>query len=333
MNQISNGQPGGMDPMRLTLATAVATAYDLQKLRIQMGNRLCANFRARLGMQPSDPQDEQDEDVKKLLDLIKHDYDLIAQGVAQVTKTDGSLDVPRSTNFKPQGCITTLGEFILVKQYLALLAQEEDHFAKTLPNLLKGIPIYDYYLAHVKGIGPAMAAILIRYLDINRARYPSSFWKYAGLDVVGVEKDGERLQQGRGRYKDHLVPKQYTTPQGEVVDTVGISFNPFFKTKLMGVMSGSFLKAKSPYAELYYNYKNRMDNHPKYKERSKGHRHQMALRYMVKQFLVDLHANWSMLEGRSPSQTYQEAKLGHVHGGSETRPLLTHLVFPQKKAA
>lgn len=327
---ISNDQ---FDQRREDLSVAVATAYDLQKLRIMTGNRLCASFRNKLGMMPSDAEEEQEEQVKKALQRIRADYDLMTQGVISITKPDGSLVVPRITSFKPEGCITTYGELMLIQQYLALEAQEEDHFKKTLPSLLGDFPIYTYYLEHVRGIGPAMAAIIIRYLDIHKARYPSSFWAYAGLDVVAVERNGERLQQGRGRFKDHLVPKQYTNPQKEVIDTMGISFNPFLKTKLMGVLAGSFLKCRSPYAELYYNYKNRLDNHPQHQSKSKGHRHQMALRYMVKQFLVDLHANWCELEGLPPSQTYEEVKLGHVHGGGETRPRLTHLVFPQKKAA
>jgi len=319
------------DQERQNLITAVATAYDLQKLRIMTGNRLCANFRHKLGLQASESEDELEEQTKKVLDRVRADFDLMTEGVVHITKPDGSLDVPRSNRFKPVGCITSLGEYMLVQQYLSLEAQEHDHFYKSLPSLLLNFRIFTHYLAHVKGIGPAMAAIIIRYLDIHKAPYPSNFWAYAGLDVVNTEKNGEMTGRGRGRYKEHLVPRQYTDRSGEVTETMGITFNPFFKTKLMGVMGGSFLKCKSPYAQVYYDYKNRLENHPKHMNKTKSHKHAMALRYMVKIFLVDLHANWCELEGLPPSRTYQEIKLGHVHGGDEARPLLTHLMWPEDK--
>lgn len=332
MNDENIPQAPSVDPRLLDLSVAVATAYDLQKLRIMTGNRLCASFRHKLGMTPSDAEEDQEDVIKKVLQRVRADYDLMTEGVVAVTKTDGSLAVPRSNQFKPVGCITTRGEFMLFQQYLALDAQENDHFKKTLPGLLEGFPIYDFYLNHVKGIGPAIAAIIVRYFDIHKARYPSSFWKYAGLDVVRVqdEKTKDVTWEGRSRRKAHLVPRQYENSQGETVDTVGISFQPFVKTKLMGVLAGSFLKCKSPYAQLYYDYRNRLENHPKYdKPEQKARRHQMAQRYMVKQFLVDLHANWAELEGLPPTLTYQEAKLGHVHGGEGTRQRLTNLVFPE----
>ena len=43
-----------------------------------------------------------------------------------------------------------------------------------------------------------MAGVLISEFDIHRARYPSSMWKYAGLDVA---RDG----RGRSRKAEHLV--------------------------------------------------------------------------------------------------------------------------------
>jgi hypothetical protein len=53
-----------------------------------------------------------------------------------------------------------------------------------------------------------------------------------------------------------------------------------------------------------------MDAH---KEKSKGHRHNMAVRYMIKIFLIDLYNEWRSLEGLPVAPTYNEAKLGKVH--------------------
>ncbi len=170
-----------------------------------------------------------------------------------------------------------------------------------------------------------MAGVIISEIDISKAKYPSSLWAYAGLDVGS---DG----QGRSRRKEHLVDRTYINKAGNEATRVGITFNPFLKTKLMGVLASSFLRVKdSPYADIYRAYKHRLENHPKYgiandaarvaevKEKDdhkyapKGHRHNMALRYMVKRFLVDLYNNWRRLEGLPVAPEYSEGKLGMKH--------------------
>ncbi|GAG18334.1 unnamed protein product, partial [marine sediment metagenome] len=158
--------------------------------------------------------------------------------------------------------------------------------------------------------------------DIHKARYPSSLWKYAGLDVAS---DGRR----RSRRKEHLVTVQYTDKNGEPAERQSITFNPFLKTKLMGVLGPSFLRAgqdDNPYAAVYYDRKHRLESHAKYGTLNDGkkdedgriiasklRRHNQALGVMLKQFLVDLYAKWRELEGLPVSVPYHEAKLGHVH--------------------
>ena len=168
-----------------------------------------------------------------------------------------------------------------MSEYIELEVMEASHF-KRLKSILKGYPLWTEFLEGVKGIGPAMGGVILSEIDISQAQYPSSLWKYAGLDVA---KDG----RGRSRKKEHLVEKGYTDADGKPCTTVGITFNPFLKTKLMGVLGGSFLKAKSPYTEVYYGYRTRLENHPEHQEKTKGHRHNMAMRYMIKRLLADLH--------------------------------------------
>jgi len=100
---------------------------------------------------------------------------------------------------------------------------------------------------------------------------------------------------------------------------MGISFNPFLKTKLVGVLGSSFLRAgvkDNPYRAIYDNYKNRLENSPAHTEKSKGHRHNMAIRYMVKMFIIDLYKVWRTVEGLEVYPPYHEAKLGLKHGGA-----------------
>ncbi len=155
--------------------------------------------------------------------------------------------------------ISSYTELCLIAQYVELEEDEEKHFHR-LRSALKGFPIYTRFLEPTKGIGPAMAGVIISEIDIHKANYPSSLWAFAGLDVAG---DG----QGRSRKKQHLVTTKYINRDGEEAERVGITFSPFIKTKLIGVLGSSFLRAgDKKYSQIYRGYKNRLECHPAHQE-------------------------------------------------------------------
>ena len=281
------------------LKTIVRGAYDIQKNRIQTGNRLVGNFKAKLGQAPSEKEDTIDKEGQQVLLNLRRSHKLLTEGVASF---------PRQATFKGDEVISDYTELCLVDNYLELEAQEKSHFRR-LGNILKGYPIYNEFLLGVTGVGPAMAGVMLSEIDITKAEYPSSLHKYAGLDVAS---DG----QGRSRKKEHLEDSEYVDAEGEVKVKKGITFNPFLKTKLVGVLGSSFIKQspdKCVYRKIYDDYKNRLEHMDAHKEKSKGHRHNMAIRYMVKMFLVDLYNVWRRIEGLPVAPTYSEAKLGKVH--------------------
>jgi len=262
-----------------------------------MGNRLVGNFKVKLGQAPSEPESTLDKKGETLLKQLRGDYKKI---------TDGIQALPTFKKFKSHGVIDTYTELCLVSSYDNLEKEEKAQF-KYLDNALKEHEIFTQYLTKVKGIGPAMAGVILSEIDFTKAKYPSSLWKYAGLDVAsnGV---------GRSRKKEHLVDIDYIDKDGKPATKKGITFNPFLKTKLTGVLAGSFLKAgDNPYKEAYYNYKDRLENHVIHKTKSKGHRHNMANRYIVKLFLIDLHREWRTIAGLPVSVPYSEGKLGMKH--------------------
>jgi hypothetical protein len=282
------------------LKTIVRGAYDIQKNRIQTGNRLVGNFKAKLGQAPSEKEDTIDKEGQQVLLNLRRAHKLLTEGVASF---------PRQATFKGDEVISDYTELCLVDNYLELEAQEKNHF-KRLGHILKDYPIYTEFLDGVRGIGPAMAGVIISEVDITKAEYPSSLHKYAGLDVAS---DG----QGRSRRKEHLEDSEYKDKEGKVQTKKGITFNPFLKTKLTGVLGASFLKQspdKCKYRQVYDDYKHRLEHMDAHKEKSKGHRHNMAIRYMIKMFLIDLYNEWRPLEGLPVAPTYTEAKLGKVHG-------------------
>lgn len=279
------------------IRTMVRGAYDIQKLRIQMGNRIVMNFKAKLGQTPSESEEEVDAQGKMILKNMRAQFKKI---------TDGIKTFPRQATFQGDEVISTFTELCLVSQYVDLEVAEDTHFNR-LKSVLKEYPVYTEFLADVKGIGPALAGVIVSEIDITKCKYASSVWMYAGLDVAS---NGA----GRSRKKEHLVEREYIDRDGNPATRVGITFNPFLKTKLIGVLGSSFLRAgENPYRKVYDDYKHRIENMPAHIEKTKGHRHNMAIRYMVKRFLADLYVHWRTLEGLPVEKEYSEAKLGLKH--------------------
>lgn len=310
------------------IRTAVRGTYDVQKLRIQMGNRIVGNFKAKLGQEPGKAEETLDEESKALLAKIRGANKLVATGAVvelekakkkeeKVAEFIHALIDKHYAAMSPDGMvskkkfvgnpvISDYTEYALITEYKELEAFEAKHF-RILGKLLEDYPIWNEYLSKVRGIGPAMAGVIISEINIAEAKYPSSIWMYAGLDVA---PDGK----GRSRRKEHLIQRKYIDKAGKEEERASITFNPFLKTKLLGVLGTSFLRSgNEKYVGIYKDYKNRLENHVVHKEKTKAHRHNMAIRYMIKRFLVDLYREWRTLEGLPVAPEYSEGKLGYKH--------------------
>src|SRR3990172_4974034 len=322
----------------------------MQKLRIMMGNRIVGNFKAKLGQAPGESEKKLDADSQALLVKIRKANKLVTTGAVVELQPEHAEDedalpdetlspdappslkkekklakmivellerqydamtksgekFPTKTKFKGNPVISDYTELCLMAQYRDLETEEARHFSR-LGNILQDFPIFTTFLDDIRGIGPAIAGVIISEIDITKARHPSSLWKYAGLDVAG---DGK----GRSRKAEHLVKARYVNRDGEEAERNSITFNPFLKTKLIGVLAPSFLRANNEkYRAVYDDYKNRLQHRPDWSEEKKGHINNAALRYTIKMFLIDLYAAWRTLEGLPVSKPYHEAKLGIKH--------------------
>lgn len=281
------------------LRQLIRGTYDIQKLRIQMGNRIVGNFRAKIGLEPG-AEEASDAEASAILKDLRRRFKLI---------TDGVKTFPRRATFKGDGVIDTYTELCLIAEYTTLEAAEKEHFRR-VGAVLDDYPLWTGYLSSVAGVGPAMGGVIISEIDITRARYPSSLWKYAGLDVA---PDG----RGRSKRAEHLIEVDYTDKDGKPARRKSITHNPFLKTKLVGVLGSSFLRTgNATYRPIYDNYKHRLEHRPDWAERSKGHRHNAAIRYMIKMFLIDLHREWRAMEGLPVTAPYHETKLRLVHSAA-----------------
>lgn len=391
------------NPDIAVIRTMVRSAYDMQHLRIQMGNRVTASFKAKLGMrQDGMSEKELEKQEKGLLDQLRASYARITDGVIEEHGEDikaGKL--PTERKFVGDALISHYSELLLIDNYMGTLANEQHHF-KDMEKILKKIPIYKEFLADIRGIGPAMAGVIISEIDIYKAEYPSSLHMLAGLDVVHIGKyvndkgeekvmTGWEIDQwyanpdnidkqilaegkypvefeavGRSRKEYCLVRRSYVNKDGKEAERNSITFNPFLKTKLIGVLGTSFLRSginsvdgkkmggaarlelakkegfdmndfpgfdeeqavqvylkarghdvvveRGNYAQIYQNYKNRLNNDPRHDSKTDGHKHNMAIRYMVKIFLNDLYAKWREVEDLTVAVPYAQGVLGKVHG-------------------
>lgn len=174
----------------------VSSIYDLQKLRISMGNRLVQSFYQRLGVKPSESPENVDKEEKKMIDKIRKDYRRISDGVKLNDNTvKAEIKKCLSSNNKEDKLevIRDITDFKLAEAYEYMLKSEEES-TKALDDIVKKHPMWNAFFKDVKGCGTLMSAVCIAYFDPYKANHVSSFFKYAGLDVVqDIDSEGRAL--------------------------------------------------------------------------------------------------------------------------------------------
>ena len=271
-------------PREDIIRSIVRGTYDLQQLRIQMGNRITGNFKIKLGYKNEGMTEEQlDRQSKQVLNLLRLDYNRITDGIVEEGDELILNKLPREKSFKPGELIDSYAELVLVDAYMKILRDETENF-NNLGRVLKGIPIYDEFLSEVSGLGQQLAGVIISEIDIHKTTYVSSLWKFAGLDVVriGSYKDelgtehtlsawdintyiaesnldpnaplywkGKYLvtfqMVGRSRKASCLEQRDYVDREGKDAKRLSITFNPFLKTKMVGVLGSSFLRGSKTF--------------------------------------------------------------------------------------
>lgn len=243
------------------LRELVRGAGDIQRLRIQSGNRICANYYRKLGLKSGQKLEDflkeikiqQDTEVpladygevpesselikaKNLLLEMRREYKLLSGGILLNQKQIKNMEFPAG------GVIADSVDFVLVEVFAALLSQEERLF-KHIETVLHDFPIYTEFLAKVRGIGPSLAGILISEIDPNKARYPSSLHKLAGLDVV-ITARPELVAEIEGRM---------ASMRGSIVENLSND------AKAIRV-HGEALKEINLYADLYRTFADNVGN-------------------------------------------------------------------------
>ena len=172
----------------------------------------------------------------------------------------------------------------IIERWVERFQGLEDEADDDIADLVDDMPIVDEMIK-VKGIGKLLAAKLISMIDIKEADTVSALWRYCGYAVI----DGERERPTKGEK---------------------LHYNARLKTTCY-LVGTSFLRSASPYRSIYEDARVYYDaNRPDW---TKLHKHNAAMRKMIKVYLSHLWVVWRELEGLPVTALYVEEKLGHTH--------------------
>jgi len=188
----------------------------------------------------------------------------------------------------------------------------EDFVDGRIAELIESHPAYPWF-SRVKGIGNENIAKVVGLIDITRDNTPSSLWKFAGFSV----ENGAAPKRRKG---DRL---SYNSQLRSLFWRLGSSLlrakGKYYSYPEKGV---GYLQFKDKYYQRYQNQGVRIVAATSLPRRegkryepegviSEGHIHNMALRKMIKLFIVHLWVVWREAEGLPVRPPYVQEKLGH----------------------
>lgn len=174
---------------------------------------------------------------------------------------------------------------------------------KTVEEMVKEMAKENLLMASALGVasvGIITVGYCTAYIDLEKSRYASSLWSYAGLHRASHERYPEKGTSGGG--------------------------NKTLRTALY-TMADSQMKGRGAYRNVYDNVKHRLSHSNRivesrntqghlvkvaWKDTKPSHRHGAALRAIMKHFLADYYVVGRTLLGLPAEAMYVEAKLeGH----------------------
>lgn len=292
---------------RLALKKKVRYFYDLQRLRLQVGGRLTKR-----------PEGS-------TIDLHTYDVALLEKRMEELRGVER----------------TALGD---VEAHLKTIPFYRDVLSdksrfKGVGPTMAGVILSEFDIHRQENVSQMWSFAGLAPVAARRCKQCSTLVERAGKDLdtsvdlsevgsgafkhvkpfVARAKPGEETpKEDRScPYAKELIGIDQTFESGKAMrPTKGekLPYNAFLKTKLVGVLGPVLLQVGSPWRKCYDDYKHRKGSGGW--GRSDAHRHQAAIRYMVKMLLLAIWKEWRAFEGLSVREPYSEGKLGmKPHGG------------------
>lgn len=319
--------PDGIQKLKI----AIGFLDKIRRERISLGNTIINNLYHLLG--------------KKEYDRLKEDY-----GIDKDPMKSFNAEFKNITQFiiseyqkKNPGKEPNINERVFNKyqkngsplipdyyiyNYLAMHAEMQNIEDRTIAMIKSHVhehPMWERFFEGIDGCGELSAAYILAKLDPFKARHPSAFVRYAGMDVRRNEETGK----DEGTNKSHTRPTVFIDKNGEVKVTNTLGYDPILKSRILGILVPSFIKCrKGVYCKMYYDFKNYYANRPDLQEEFKKGKgksaHKMAIRKVGYCFLVDTWKAWRQYYGLPLNGgSYGEAKLKIIH--NYDRPYLDHV--------
>ena len=307
-----------MEDKYAQLKTLCRTLYDYQAIRIALYNRIVSreyleelvdSTESKKGKEMTDEQKSKRR--AKLIESMISWYKEYHEKVEAPRTIRGKVKNLETLTAETNGPITDYLKYTIVKDYVNISEREADIKA-VMTLALRDFPIYNEFLKDAPGCGPMMSAIIITNLDVHKAKHVSSFWRYCGLDTWENPETGERV--ARSNKKEQLIERDYIDRNGKPAKKLSVTYNPAFRTKMLGVLGDSFIKHGKQYRVIYDNAKTKYSTGRD--GWSKQRIHRAAIRIAVREFLRDLWTKWRELEGYPPEDDWNTMTRGRAHGES-----------------
>jgi len=270
------------------LRLKVKSFYDLQKLRIQMGNRDKWENADEIQLEQTDI-----DYFNAMSERLDNDEKFAFK---EITRIVHSSSIWKEFLKGVKGCGETMSSVIM--------SEFDIYRATTASKMLA-----------VSGIGlEKQWSVTYRDITNPESKKPKiGDWKT--IEVWGTSELSAKTVVPRP--KEEEVRREFETVV-RIGEEVSIqkkrkgqypSYNNFLKTKLLGVLTTCMIKSKSEYTTHYYDFKQRRVNDFK----TKGHLDRAAKRHMLKNFIKDLYKKWRELENLPVRCPYEEEYLGKKH--------------------
>jgi len=212
----------------------------------------------------------------------------------------------------------------------------EKQALKQTSQILKGIPIYTKWLKNQKGCGPTMSGVLLSEIDIHKADTASALWRFCGLAVDSSTGKAERRTKGQ---KSHFSPWLKSKILHVLGDCLIKANSPWrahydnYKHRKENTILETCMGCNGTGKATVEDDEAAPDPETKKKQTkkikcpncsgtggpaswgcNKAHRHNAAMRNMVKMFLLELWTEWRTLESLPVTESYSVAVLGRKHG-------------------
>lgn len=206
-------------------------------------------------------------------------------------------------------------------------------------RLLKRHPLWTEWLEHQRGCGPTISGVIISEIDITKAPTISALWSFCGMAVDTETGKAVRMKRGEKAAFNPWLKSKLIKVLGDCLIKANSPWRKFyddykhrkqntFVDECMLCKGTGVFKAKKPVSESNEETGDNSESEikpnvcsncngtggPAPWGQSNKHRHNAAIRYMVKMFLQEMWIKWRELEGVPVTEPYAVAVLGREHG-------------------